>query len=232
MIITLQNLIEINGLDITSFDYEYNLIAIIFGYTQEDMDEISIDDFKSYIHQIDRLLTIRNVADGSEYNGNKLHFNLDNIKLGEYIDLEMFSREKMYNNFLKAFFKLPNENFFEVNVSVLFKALDIFFQYQSMIFDNYSTLFTYNSSDEDNEDDNEEFISPKKTFQINQEKLKAEKQKKWGWISIAFLLARHDITKLDEVLDKDFIMCMNILTLCRDLEISLDPNPPQLGPIM
>lgn len=45
-----------------------------------------------------------------------------------------------------------------------------------------------------------------------------ERLKNFAWIGITLKLAMDDITKIDEVMKKNFIMCMNILLYWKILD--------------
>ena len=221
---TLNNYIEITKLDTNSITYENDLIQIIYNLSNDEIDELDVDVFRDYIKKIDRSSIIRKIPSNSIIQGKELKFDLNKITFGEYIDMETYLKDEKFNKFLQVLFKTPDIDFGEQSVTIFFYGYDEFTSFQNNLFSNYSSLFGTND-EEEIIDDKEILISPKKRFEDNQNKIKQENERKWGWISIAFSLAKRDITKLDDVLNLNFIMVLNILLMVKDLQIDLNPQP-------
>ena len=225
MIITLNKYLQISDLDQNDFEYESNLIQICFDLSSLDIDEMDVDEFQSKIKKIDKSLGIRKIAKDSKWKENSLIFNLTNITFGQYVDMENYLKDNKPNEFLKTFFKLKDIDFYDAPISIFFNAYDEFKSFQDTIFESYSALFGTNDEEIIDDDDDEVLISPKKRFEDGQNKIKQENERKWSWFSIAFNLAKRDITKLDDVFDQNFVKVLNILLMIKDLQIDLNPQP-------
>jgi hypothetical protein len=217
--ITIQQFNEIVEMDTKDPNYDYQVISMVFGFSLEEIGELSIDDLIKYQKKISQWMEIRKAGPNTKWCKNSLIFNINNLTFGEYVDLESFIKIKKYNEFLNIFFKLDID-FNDAPVTILFNALDIFNEYQQNLFKSYETIFQFD--DEDEEDEEERFISPKRTAINTKEQQMAAKQKKWGWYSVAFSLAKNDITKIDEVFNQPLIKVLNILTMVKDLQIELN----------
>src|ERR1017187_731635 len=221
MIITLDKYQDLIKLDSESPRYEYDLIQICYDLTDDELDELDIENFSNYVKEIDTKLLTRTIAPNSKYYGKPLVFNVENVTFGEFIDLETFLKNEDYNNFLKIFFKLPTEDFLLSHISIFFNVYDVFKSFQETIYTSYAKLF--GELDEEPIDDEDlEFISPTKRYKDSQDKIKSDLNKKYGWVPVAFTLANKDITKLDAVLNLEFIYCLNILMMVKELQIDIN----------
>lgn len=224
MIITLNKYLEISELDSTSHDYEFKLIEICYDLLPDEIDELDVDEFENKIKQIDKILSIRKIASNSKWLDNELNFNLTQITFGQYVDMENYLKDSKFNEFIQTFFNLKSIDFNNAPVSIFFNTLDEFKSFQNTIFESYSNLFGTNDVTTVKDDD-EVLISPAKRFSDREKKIKDDNQKKWNWFSIAYNLAKRDITKLDDVFNQNFIKVLNILLMIKELQIDINPQP-------
>lgn len=219
--ITISKYIDILNITETS-TYNFELVSLVYDLDFDDVQDMDIDEFNNKLIQIQREISVRNVQDNTNWNGHILNFTLDKIKFGRYIDLDTLLNKGEFHQFAQRFFQI-DEDLYDLPVAALFKAIDTFIAYRNSIYQTYEVLFDGDSTDEE-ESNEERFVSPKRSFAEQLKKNKEEQQKKWGWISIAFSLAKNDITKMDEVLGLDFIFVLNMLVMVKQLEINLNPN--------
>lgn len=222
--ITVNDFIDIIELDATLPSYDYDLVGTILSYSTEQMEEMNIQDFIVHLEAIKKQIQIRKINPNDIWNGLNVGEAKDfnQITFGEYIDLESYLKNKDFNSFLKVIFK-SDIDFLDCPLAILFYKIDEFEEFRKLITENYSSIFTA-TDDNDNDDEEERFISPAKTFSENDKKKKAETQKKWGWFTVAFNLAKNDITKIDEVMEQNFIKTLNILSMVSELQIQINPD--------
>lgn len=220
--ITIQQFLDIKEMDIKDPDYDFNVIKMVFDISFEDVLELTVDELRIKQKKIQQWMQIRKVSNDFIWENTNLIFEIkENIKFGEYIDLEQYLKNDDFDNFLKIFFNV-NISFLSAPVTILFNAIDVFNSFQKTIFEAYENLFNFN--EEEDKDDEERFISPKRQAINSKEQQMAAKQKHYGWMVPAFQLAKNDITKLNDVLETPFIMILNILSMIKDLKIELNPN--------
>lgn len=222
--ITIHNFNDIIKLDINSSTYDYQLVGIILSKSDEEMDEIPINEFLLCLNKIKKEIQVRRIFENDIWNnikvGNKSDFNI--ISFGEYIDLEKYIEENEFNLFLQKIYNTEID-FGEAPLPILFYKIDEFIKFKELINNSFQSLFTIITED-DNEEQEERFISPKRMSINSKEQQKSNNQKKWGWYSIAFSLAKNDITKIDEVFSQPLFKVLNILSMVRELEIDLNPS--------
>ena len=220
--ITVSQYLDIIELDenLSQDAYDFNLISIVYDIPIEEVGELELDEFIKRIKIIDSILSNRKYPQFSKYKSN-----IDVLTFGQYIDLEEYNKSSNWVRFLQIFYNDKTTYFSEEPVSLLFYAQDEFKKYQDSIFSNYSPLFGgQEDEDEPEEEEDQPLLSPGKRFADLKEKRKQEIQLKWGWILVAFNLAKNDITKLDKVLELKMIMVLNILLLIKENNIELNPQ--------
>lgn len=213
--------------------------CILANIEQDDelFDEIDTDellDSISKLHFLNHLPTIPAKTIG-EF---KL-IDINKIKLGEYIDIDAFVNENLYDNIPKITailyrktkidewgseiyepytFKLNQRSleFEDIYVSDIFGAIQQFLDFRETILNAYKSLFNTESDDELNEEESiglEEEEIKRINDDINREKLK----KRFAWSALAYTLANEDITKMNNVFELSFIFCLNTLMMKQTL---------------
>lgn len=219
--ITIETYLEMQRTDESEISPN-TLVSIYKDISLDEVNDLDVETFDRYSKELNIFLSNRRFPKGSVYKSN-----LDVITFGEYIDLEEYSKLKNWTRFLQIFYNDKVNFFSDEPVSILFYAQDEFMKYQTTIFGNYFPLFGDPDDDEPEEqpDSNDSpMISPNKRFADFKEKRKQEIQLKWGWILVAFNLAKNDITKLEKVLDLKMTYVLNILLLIKENNIDLNPQ--------
>lgn len=223
--ITINDFNEIIKLDTSLPTYDYDLVGIILSIPAEEMGEMPINEFIKNLNKVKNYIQVRKINENEVWNNINVGYKNDFMSLtfGEYVDLESYLNNKKFNEFLKIIYK-TDIDFNDAPLPILFYKIDEFELFIKKIHENYSSIFSVIDEEENNEDEEERFISPKRTAINTKEQQMAAKQKKWGWYSVAFSLAKNDITKLDEVFNQPLIKVLNILSMVRELSIDLNPN--------
>lgn len=169
---------------------------------------------------------------------NDLHLiDLNKISLGEYIDLEVFSR-KYYENFSKIcsiLYRKVNTTkwgnievepydeidlekrkfeFEELPITDVFGALKYFFDFK----DNFITIFKNHFSNSKIEDDYDETVLSKEEIE------EIEKENKmieiWAWDKFIYDLAEGNLLNYDKILNLPLYLVFNYKSLVKDLNLS------------
>ena len=128
--ITIQQFLDIKEMDIKDPDYDFNVIKMVFDISFEDVLELTVDELRIKQKKIQQWMQIRKVSNDFIWENTNLIFEIkENIKFGEYIDLEQYLKNDDFDNFLKIFFNV-NISFLSAPVTILFNAIDVFNSFQ------------------------------------------------------------------------------------------------------
>jgi len=226
--------IELRELDLELpyFDLMLETVSIV---TDTDIDELEDLSFSELV-EIEKKLTwltsepskkITQKIDKYNYIG------FDNLKLGEFIDLNHFFSDNFVTNLpiicaiLYRQTKVNEWNeiitepydydpqsrkglFTEVGIVQVYGIIGTFLEYKSNFEETYSSLFKPDLSDEDIEDLDEE---TKKDIE------EEERLDNYSWERLIYSLCEGDITKTDQVLNLGLTYVFNILSMKKALNI-------------
>jgi len=226
--------IELRELDLELpyFDLMLETVSIV---TDTDIDELEDLSFSELV-DIEKKLTwltsepskrITQKIDKYNYIG------FDNLKLGEFIDLNHFFSDNFvtnlpiicailyrqqktneWNEIITEPYDYDPQNrkglFTEVGIVQVYGIIGTFLEYKSNFEETYSSLFKPDLSDEDIDDLDEE---TKKDIE------EEERLDNYSWERLIYSLCEGDITKTDQVLNLGLTYVFNILSMKKALNI-------------
>ena len=239
--ILVDQFIELRGLDdsLSYFDLMLETISIV---TDTDIDELEELSFPELIEIEKQLLWLRSepskniktVLDVPDHYGRAFIFKgFDDLKLGEFIDLNHFFSENFVDNLptiCAILYRQTKKNewnetiiepydydpknrvglFMEVGITQVYGIIGSFLEYKSNFEETYANLFKPDLSDEPVEELDEE---TKK--EIEEE----ERLDKFSWERLIYSLTDGDITKTDKVLSLPVVYVFNVLSMKKALNL-------------
>ena len=245
--------IELRGLDteLPYFDLMLETISIVTDTDIDELEELSFNEVLDIEKQLVWLTSepskkiIEEVIEyGEEYitpNGFELcdpvatyHYKgLDNLTLGEFIDLNHYFSENFveelptiaailyrqtkvneWNETIIEPYDYDPRNrrelFMEVGITQIYGIITSFLEYKSNFENTYANLFKPDLSDEDIDDLDEE---------TKKEIAEEERLDKFSWERLIYSLTDGDITKTDKVLNLSVVYVFNVLSMKKALDI-------------
>lgn len=229
--------IELRGLDneLPYFDLMLETISIVTDTDIDELEELSFNELVAIEKQLVWLTSepSKNVADRLVFETTLHYKGLDNLTLGEFIDLNHYFSENFVNELptiaaiLYRQTKLNEWNetitepyeydprnrkelFMEVGITQIYGIITSFLEYKSNFEETYANLFKPDLSDEDIDELDEE---TKK--EIEEE----ERLDKFSWERLIYSLTDGDITKTDKVLSLSVVYVFNVLSMKKALDI-------------
>jgi len=226
--------IELRGLDneLPYFDLMLETISIVTDTDIDELEELSFNELVAIEKQLVWLTcepskNISQTIDKYHYKG------LDNLTLGEFIDLNHYFSENFVNELptiaaiLYRQTKLNEWNetiiepyeydprnrrelFMEVGITQIYGIITSFLEYKSNFEETYANLFKPDLSDEDIDDLDEE---------TKREIAEEERLDKFSWERLIYSLTDGDITKTDKVLNLSVVYVFNVLSMKKALDI-------------
>jgi hypothetical protein len=232
--------IELRGLDneLPYFDLMLETISIVTDTDIDELEELSFNELVAIEKQLVWLTSepSKNVA--TELNNNfafgSLHYKgLDNLTLGEFIDLNHYFSENFveelptiaailyrqtkvneWNETIIEPYDYDPRNrrelFMEVGITQIYGIITSFLEYKSNFEQTYANLFKPDLSDEDIDDLDEE---------TKREIAEEERLDKFSWERLIYSLTDGDITKTDKVLNLSVVYVFNVLSMKKALDI-------------
>jgi len=226
--------IELRGLDneLPYFDLMLETISIVTDTDIDELEELSFNELVSIEKQLVWLTSepSKNISQKID----KYHYKgLDNLTLGEFIDLNHYFSESFVNELptivaiLYRQTKLNKWNetiiepyeydprnrrelFMEVGIVQIYGIIGSFLEYKSNFEETYANLFKPDLSDEDIDDLDEE---------TKREIAEEERLDKFSWERLIYSLTDGDITKTDKVLNLSVVYVFNVLSMKKALDI-------------
>jgi hypothetical protein len=215
------------------FDHEVEILSIL---TDEDIDyflELSFDELSDIIKQVDFLKKqprqkLTNKIGSFQYKG------VNNLTLGEFIDLENYFAESYIDNLTRIcaiLWRKTNQNewgndkfepyefnledrkheFDTIPVGFVYEIIPIYLKFREDFTNTYVNLF------------NPVISEPDDVEELDPEDLKEDKEeevfKRWSWETTLYNLANEDITKIDAILNMPLVFVFNMLAMKKDLNI-------------
>jgi hypothetical protein len=236
-------LIELDKEELSFFTKHIEVLAIITDTTSDDdiWQEMDVEEIANIIKG---LKWLRYPPSNYKKEILKYHFkSLNNLTLGEFIDLEYYFsddykknlpiicsvlyRNKMVdvwgNEIIEEYSFIDinkrAEEFKMVSIDSVFGVIEEYLKFKKDFHDNYAKHFEP-EYDEDEEDiQNSELFSPEEKEELLKEKEEEKKKTKWGWENILYKLSNGDITKYDAILKLPLIFVFNQLSYMRDNNI-------------
>ena len=237
--------IELRGLDneLPYFDLMLETISIVTDTDIDELEELSFNELvaiekklvwltsepsKNVQEQLENIFPIRGCG-----NPNLYYKGLDNLTLGEFIDLNHYFSENFveelptiaailyrqtklneWNETIIEPYEYDPRNrrglFMEVGITQIYGIITSFLEYKSNFEETYANLFKPDLSDEDIDDLDEE---------TKREIAEEERLDKFSWERLIYSLTDGDITKTDKVLNLSVVYVFNVLSMKKALDI-------------
>jgi len=226
--------IELRGLDdsLSYFDFMLETISIVTDTDIDELEELSFNE----LTEIERKLTWLTSEPSKQITREIKEYTykgLDDLRLGEFIDLNHFFSENFVDNLptiCAILYRQTRKNewnetiiepydydpksrsglFMEVGITQVYGLISLFLEYKSNFENTYANLFKPDLSDEPIEELDEE---TKK--EIEEE----EQLDKFSWERLIYFLTDGDITKTDKVLSLPVVYVFNVLSMKKALNL-------------
>lgn len=226
--------IELRGLDneLPYFDLMLETISIVTDTDIDELEELSFNELVAIEKKLVWLTSepsksVTQTIDKYHYKG------LDNLTLGEFIDLNHYFSENFveelptiaailyrqtklneWNETITEPYEYDPRNrrdlFMEVGIVQIYGIITSFLEYKSNFEETYANLFKPDLSDEDIDDLDEE---------TKREIAEEERLDKFSWERLIYSLTDGDITKTDKVLNLSVVYVFNVLSMKKALDI-------------
>ena len=235
--ITVEQFIELRSLNGSDFDslfsYEIECLSILTDIDVDEFDDMDIDELAKIVKQI---TFIKKQPSGIFKNkvNNFTYIGLDNLKLGEFIDLEYYFandyvkhltyissvlyrktklsewEELIYEDYSFDIEK-RKEQFNELPITSVYGICSEYMKYRDNFLKVYENLF------------NPIFDEEELAEELDEEDIKEQEQEdkinRWSWEHTLYNLANEDVTKIKDVLELNLIFAFNMLGMKKELEI-------------
>lgn len=216
------------------FSYEIECLSILTDVDVDEFDEMDIDELSNLIKQVTFIKKQPTNIYKNEVN-NLTYIGLNDLKLGEFIDLEYYFANdyvKHLNYICSVLYRKTKLNeweeliyedysfniekrkelFNELPITSVYGICSEYIKYRENFLKVYENLFNP-IFDEDELDDAE----------LDEEDLKEQeaedKINRWSWEHTLYNLANEDVTKIKDVLELNLVFAFNILGMKKELEI-------------
>jgi len=236
--ISVEQFIELRSLNNEDFDslfsYEIECLSILTDIDVDEFDDMEIDELSKIVKQVTFIKKQPSNIFKNEIN-NLTYIGLDNLKLGEFIDLEYYFandyvkhltyissvlyRKTKLSEWEELIFEdysfnieKRKEQFNDLPITSVYGIIAEYIKYRENFLKVYENLFNP-IFDEDELDDDE----------LDEEDIKEQeaedKINRWSWEHTLYNLANEDVTKIKDVLELNLVFAFNILGMKKELEI-------------
>jgi len=236
--ITVEQFIELRSLNNEDFDslfsYEIECLSILTDIDVDEFDDMEIDELSKIVKQVTFIKKQPSNIFKNEIN-NLTYIGLNDLKLGEFIDLEYYFandyvkhltyissvlyrktklsewEEVVYEDYSFNIEK-RKEQFNDLPITSVYGIIAEYIKFRENFLKVYENLFNP-IFDEDELDEAE----------LDEEDLKEQeaedKINRWSWEHTLYNLANEDVTKIKDVLELNLVFAFNILGMKKELEI-------------
>jgi hypothetical protein len=236
--ITVEQFIELRSLNNEDFDslfsYEIECLSILTDIDVDEFDDMEIDELSKIVKQVTFIKKQPSNIFKNQIN-NLTYIGLNDLKLGEFIDLEYY----FANDYVKHLtyissvlyrktklseweelifedysFNIENrkEQFNDLPITSVYGIIAEYIKFRENFLKVYENLFNP-IFDEDELDEAE----------LDEEDIKEQeaedKINRWSWEHTLYNLANEDVTKIKDVLELNLVFAFNILGMKKELEI-------------
>ncbi len=236
--ITVEQFIELRSLNNEDFDslfsYEIECLSILTDIDVDEFDDMEIDELSKIVKQVTFIKKQPSNIFKNEIN-NLTYIGLNDLKLGEFIDLEYYFandyvkhltyissvlyRKTKLSEWEEVVFEdysfnieKRKEQFNDLPITSVYGIISEYIKFRENFLKVYENLFNP-IFDEDELDEAE----------LDEEDLKEQeaedKINRWSWEHTLYNLANEDVTKIKDVLELNLVFAFNILGMKKELEI-------------
>jgi hypothetical protein len=226
---------SLNNEDFDSlFSYEIECLSILTDIDVDEFDDMEIDELSKIVKQVTFIKKQPSNIFKNEIN-NLTYIGLNDLKLGEFIDLEYYFandyvkhltyissvlyRKTKLSEWEELIFEdysfnieKRKELFNDLPITSIYGIIAEYIKYRENFLKVYENLFNP-IFDEDELDEAE----------LDEEDIKEQeaedKINRWSWEHTLYNLANEDVTKIKDVLELNLVFAFNILGMKKELEI-------------
>jgi hypothetical protein len=216
------------------FSYEIECLSILTDIDVDEFDDMEIDELSKIVKQVTFIKKQPSNIFKNEIN-NLTYIGLNDLKLGEFIDLEYYFandyvkhltyissvlyrktklsewEEVVYEDYSFNIEK-RKEQFNDLPITSIYGIIAEYIKFRENFLKVYENLFNP-IFDEDELDEAE----------LDEEDIKEQeaedKINRWSWEHTLYNLANEDVTKIKDVLELNLVFAFNILGMKKELEI-------------
>jgi len=216
------------------FSYEIECLSILTDIDVDEFDDMEIDELSKIVKQVTFIKKQPSNIFKNQIN-NLTYIGLNDLKLGEFIDLEYYFandyvkhltyissvlyRKTKLSEWEELIFEdysfnieKRKEQFNDLPITSVYGIIAEYIKFRENFLKVYENLFNP-IFDEDELDDAE----------LDEEDLKEQeaedKINRWSWEHTLYNLANEDVTKIKDVLELNLVFAFNILGMKKELEI-------------
>ena len=217
---------------------EEDLIKFVYNYDTEYLDSIDVDVYNSLINEIkDYKNYITRKFEYIQLGDYRFYYkNYKKLTLGEYLDIHNYIKSNEIHKVYSIMYRLSikeqtifdsrvledyifdiehRQNVFNnVSIKYYFQILDDLYEMSELIKKNYKLIF----DEKEKNVDISKLEGAAQQQYLHNKKIK-ESYDKNAWEYIVYHLSNEDITKFDEIYNKNIFTIFNTLLLRRKLEL-------------
>jgi hypothetical protein len=236
--ITVEQFIELRSLNNEDFDslfsYEIECLSILTDIDVDEFDDMEIDELSKIVKQVTFIKKQPSNIFKNEIN-NLTYIGLNDLKLGEFIDLEYYFandyvkhltyissvlyRKTKLSEWEELIFEdysfnieKRKELFNDLPITSVYGIIAEYIKFRENFLKVYENLFNPIFDDEELDE-----------AELDEEDLKEQeaedKINRWSWEHTLYNLANEDVTKIKDVLELNLVFAFNILGMKKELEI-------------
>jgi hypothetical protein len=238
--ITVEEYVELNLLDVNELGIiglQLERFCILAGITNDDdrIEDIDIDELDEVYRTLYFLNTTPNHNLKNEIENYRL-ININKISLGEFVDIDMFLQEGLYENFTKILSVLYRKNKidewgnilyepygFDINqrkdeydglyIYDVYGAVEEFIKFRELILSTYTVIFSTDNPDEELTDEEKEGLAEDEIEEINRDLEKERRMSRFAWPALVYDLAGEDIIKMREIFKLPLTYVLNMIVM-------------------
>jgi len=236
--ITVEQFIELRSLNNEDFDslfsYEIECLSILTDIDVDEFDDMEIDELSKIVKQVTFIKKQPSNIFKNEIN-NLTYIGLNDLKLGEFIDLEYYFandyvkhltyissvlyRKTKLSEWEELIFEdysfnieKRKEQFNDLPITSIYGIIAEYIKFRENFLKVYENLFNpiFDEDELDDEELDEEDIKEQEA---------EDKINRWSWEHTLYNLANEDVTKIKDVLELNLVFAFNILGMKKELEI-------------
>lgn len=193
-------------------DLDKTIGLLVIFYSNIDIDEL----YSMPFIEVQEMVTPILGAIGNKIEYETLpYMNLEEMTYGEWINLEIHIQNSDFQSIFDILYKETKIDL-SVNSPVeVLESYEALIKYRNDIYSHFGDLFKMNGDDT---------VDPDETPEEREERLQIEDENKnnseWSWYLYTYDIAKGDITKFDEIFEKNHLFIFNILHMKKKFKLN------------
>jgi hypothetical protein len=193
-------------------DLDKTIGLLVIFYTEVDIDEMYSKPFIEVQTMVTPILEAINTK--IEYE-TLPYMNLEEMTYGEWINLEIHIQASDFKSIFDILYKENKIDLTKNSPVEILESYEALIKYRNDIYTHFGDLFKMNGDDT---------VDPDETPEEREERLQIEDENKnnseWSWYLYTYDIAKGDITKFDEIFDKNHLFIFNILHMKKKFKLN------------